>query len=244
MNVPVDDDASRGWRTRAAAAIDAERGDGEAGGLGALCRACVTELDVAGAAVNLMSQSVSAGVLAGSDARSMHVCELQFTFGEGPCQDAFASRRPVLMASLDHAVGRWPGYAAAAREAGVAAVFAFPLHVGAAGLGVLGVHADTFGSLGDDRLGMALTFAEIATERLLDAEIVAPGGQLSASLEASLDYRAEIHQAQGITMVDLGVGLAEALARMRAHAFSHDRELLDLAHDIVAGDYRLARDGT
>jgi hypothetical protein len=38
-----------------------------------------------------------------------------------------------------------------------------------------------------------------------------------------------------MVMVDLGVDLAEALARMRAHAFSHGIALIDLARDIING---------
>lgn len=46
--------------------------------------------------------------------------------------------------------------------------------------------------------------------------------------------RAEIHQATGMVTVQLDVDTADALARMRAHAFSHQRLLIDVARDIVA----------
>jgi AmiR/NasT family two-component response regulator len=36
-------------------------------------------------------------------------------------------------------------------------------------------------------------------------------------------------------MVDLGIGLAEALVRMRAHAFSRDLALIEVAREIIAG---------
>ena len=36
-------------------------------------------------------------------------------------------------------------------------------------------------------------------------------------------------------VVDLGVKPAEALSRMRAYAFAHDRALIDVAHDIIDG---------
>ena len=35
--------------------------------------------------------------------------------------------------------------------------------------------------------------------------------------------------------VRLGVGLAEVLARTRAHAFGQGRTLIDLAHEIIGG---------
>jgi hypothetical protein len=40
-------------------------------------------------------------------------------------------------------------------------------------------------------------------------------------------------------MVDLGIGLADALARMRAHAYSTGTDLDALALDIIAGRTRL-----
>ena len=45
----------------------------------------------------------------------------------------------------------------------------------------------------------------------------------------------EIYQAQGMVVADLGVDPAEALARMRAHAFGNEMPLLDLARDIISG---------
>ena len=50
----------------------------------------------------------------------------------------------------------------------------------------------------------------------------------------ALERRAEIHQAQGMVMVDLEVDLAEALLLMRAHAFSRDVSLLEVAREILA----------
>ena len=40
--------------------------------------------------------------------------------------------------------------------------------------------------------------------------------------------------------VQLGVGLAEALVRLRAHAYAGDRPLADVAADVVARRLRLA----
>src|SRR5918994_398145 len=53
-------------------------------------------------------------------------------------------------------------------------------------------------------------------------------------LDHAVAHRAEIHQATGMVSVQLDVTAAEALARMRAHAFVHDRLLIEVAHDVVA----------
>lgn len=217
--------------------------EGVAGLLHGLCRNLTSTLGVMGAAVNLMSSGGSDGVAAASDDRFRDVDELQFTTGEGPCHEAFAARRPVLTPDLRATAERhWPGYASAALASGVSAVFAFPMHVGGVGFGVLDVYADKPGSLRSDQVSMALTYAQIATEIMLDGDLTTEDGELEPGLSTALDYRAEIHQAQGMVIVDLDVGAAEALARMRAHAFGSNRALIDLARDIIAGYKLSARD--
>lgn len=234
-----------GWHSRysdARARIlgeDAGGHEGVAGLLHGLCRNLTSTLGVMGAAVNLMSDSGSDGVAAASDDRCRDVDELQFTTGEGPCHEAFAARRPVLTPDLRSAAVRgWPGYAPAALSSGVSAVFAFPLHVGGVGFGVLDVYADRAGSLRSEQVTMALTYAQIATEIMLDGALTTAEGDLEPGLSTALDYRAEIYQAQGMVVSDLAVSPAEALTLMRARAFAGDRPLIDLARDILGG-YRL-----
>lgn len=190
-----------------------------------LCRELTASLELLGAAVNLTSGHGSAGVVAASDERCRRIDELQFSAGEGPTYDAVAHSRPVLTPDLAVDGGRWPGYASTAIEAGVTGVFAFPLQVGALSLGVLDVYAVRSGSLSDEEIAQALACARRATEILLDG---APG------LGDEIDHRAEIYQAQGMVMSARGIDAAEALARMRAHAFSHDQALHALALLIVA----------
>ena len=57
-----------------------------------------------------------------------------------------------------------------------------------------------------------------------------------------LAHRAEVYQAQGMVMVDLGVTLAEAMARLRGHAYAENRYLSDVARDVVAGKLTLDLD--
>ncbi|MEP7089279.1 MAG: GAF and ANTAR domain-containing protein [Nocardioidaceae bacterium] len=210
--------------------------------LGRLCRTLVVELSVSGAAVNVMGSDPAAQAVAGSsDPRSARLDDLQFTTGEGPCHEAFSSRRPVLVADLVNEP-RWPGYCAAALDHGVRAVFAFPLQVGAVRLGVLDVYSEEARSLSELALALALAFAEIATESLLS--VGSPGHRttLEPGLGSSLGSRAQIYQAQGMVMVEHEIPLVDALVRMRGYAFAHQRSLSDVAEEIVGGRLRLERD--
>jgi hypothetical protein len=200
-------------------------------------------LPASGVAVSLVAENGVRGLAAASDPLIAELEELQYTIGEGPSIEAYTSRRPVLAPDMaDGAMTRWPGYAPAAHDQGVRAVFAFPLHVGAVRLGVLDVYRHRSGSLSDDSLVQALTFAEVAVQTLLDGQEEAPAGHLSDGLDRALDSRVALYQAQGMVMVDLGVPIADAMARLRAYAYAVGLPLHDVAREVVEGRLRLDRD--
>lgn len=213
------------------------------GALRRLCGAAVKAVPAAGAGLSVMTDGGVRGVAAASDAASERIDELEFALGEGPCMDAFASRRPILEADLTGGgMARWPLYSAAAEAEGVRAAFAFPLQVGAARLGVLDLHRALPGSLSPEELAQALSFADVATTMLLDAQEQAQPGAAARGLDEALAYRIELHQAQGMVMVQLGVTLAAALALLRAYAYSHERPLDEVARDVVGRTLRLDQD--
>jgi hypothetical protein len=45
-----------------------------------------------------------------------------------------------------------------------------------------------------------------------------------------------------MVMIQIGGTLAEAMARMRAHAYAQNRRLIDVARDIIGRDLRFDRD--
>jgi hypothetical protein len=226
--------------------IDAEprSSPGIVGRLERLCSALTRSLPAKGVGVSLLTDDhYSGGTVAASDAKSRLLEELQFTLGEGPCIDAFASRRPILEPDLrERGSRRWPGYAPAAQQHGVRAVFAFPLQVGAARAGALDIYRSEAGSLNSDALAQAFTFADVAMGLLVDEQARAGDPRSSASLDDALANRLEVYQAQGMVMVDLGVGIDEAMARLRAHAYAEGRTISDVANDIVACKLILERD--
>lgn len=201
-----------------------------------LCRAAVHNLDVDGAAVSMMVDAESPGVVAGANPLSLRMEEFQFTSREGPSLDSFASRRPVLTADLDALTdGQWLGFASDALGEDMHGVFCFPVQVGAITLGVFTVYRSAAGSLDAPASTMAITFAEVATDIILDGDPNAKPGRLHPGLQTVWDHRVQIYQAQGVVMVDLGVSLAEALIRMRAHAFANDQTLAEIANSVMSG---------
>jgi hypothetical protein len=218
---------------------------GLAGVLDRLCRAAVTELRLLGAVVTLMSNTETQAVSAASNATTRRLEEQQFGLGEGPTRDAHAMHRPVVETDLGAAGwGRWPAFSPVASAAGAGAVCALPLQVGAVSFGVLTLYLPATRGLSVQDLRTGLDFAEFASGILVNSSGGGVDGEhLDLDLPAVLDTQGHIYQAQGMVMVDLGVGLAEALARMRAYAYATDQPLSGLAADIVTGRTAIPRDG-
>ncbi|MET1060732.1 MAG: GAF and ANTAR domain-containing protein [Nocardioides sp.] len=209
---------------------------GIAGVLDRVCTAATGEVRLFGASVHLMSGAGHEGVAACSDQRALEWGEVAFTAGEGPCLDAWRNRGPVLVPDLAAQQERWPGYSTTLLGSGVGCVLAFPLSIGEVDLGVLEGYDAPRCSVDTGTTGMMSAFARVATEALLDgpaADGSMVNGSSASQLSAALEHRIEIHQAQGMVMVSLGVTLPDALVRMRAHAFASDVPLLVLAQDVV-----------
>lgn len=196
-----------------------------------LCAACLSALPVSGVGAALMTADGPSGiVLAATDERARQLEELQFALGEGPCVEASRGSRPVLEPDLLSGTPRWPRFGAAVLDAGVRAVFAFPLRVGAIRVGVLDLYRDTPGPLTNSDFDDALAFADAATEVVLHLQDDGGG----SALTGPVDPRAEIHQATGMMTIQLGVGFVEALLRLRAHAFATGRSVSAIAADVVS----------
>lgn len=230
-------------RTSPAAALVAAESSAGAPGLPWLqcvCQAVVHSLPAYGSGVTVLGHDGSLAVAAASDVTSLALEELQFLLGVGPCVDALSSRRPVLHEHLIEGVPpRWLGYRREALGRGVRAVFAFPLQLGAARLGVLDIYRSRPGSLSTAELSLALDFAAVAMLGLLDQSLAPAASRPQWVLADALEGQMEIYQAQGIVVVQLSVGPAEAMVRLRAHAYAEDRNLLAVARDVVAGRLHL-----
>jgi hypothetical protein len=205
-----------------------------------LCGACPELIGVNGAGVMLMSGDVPSGSLGASDKVSHLIEELQYTMGEGPCVDAYRQDRVVIEPDLaDPVTRRWAAFTPRAVQAGVRAVFGFPLRSGTVRLGALNLYRDASGPLLDSQHADALVVAEIAARWVLEAQSGAPPETVAAGLETGADFHFAVHNAAGIVSVQEGISVAEALIRVRAFAFSQDRLLTDVADDIIAHRVRL-----
>jgi hypothetical protein len=219
----------------------------------ALCVASVALFGVDGAAVSMVFAGASRGTFGSSSEASRRLDEYQFTFGEGPCLDAVATRESVLVPDLDSPdERRWPAFAGAVLEDGIRGVFALPIMVTSMCVGALDLFRDAPGPMEDDQLTGATMAAHLASLTLLDLmagdapAYDADPDPTSAEEDgwgrlAELD-RIEVYQATGMLISQLNVGPAEALVRLRAHAIATGQTASQVARAILESGLELERD--
>jgi hypothetical protein len=212
---------------------------------GDACEVAAAVAGVDGGWLSVMSDPARRALVHATGRRAAELDELQFTLGEGPCTDAFRSGSPVLVTDLGAAGWweRWPGFTLAGMTAGAAAVFAFPLVMGAIRVGVLGLYRETAGSLSPGALADVLLCADAALQLLLNSRAGMDGGGDGLG-DGWSDDHAQVYQATGMVSAQRLVGLEEALALLRAHAFAHDLTLDEVAAAVVARRLRLDPDET
>jgi hypothetical protein len=208
-----------------------------------ICQLCVDTLGVSGAGIAMVTPAGNRGVVCATDDISTKIEELQLSLGEGPCIDAATAGSPVLIPDLhgspDLGVERWPAFMHGAAAAGVRAVFALPLRVGAISVGVIDLYRDRPGELGPDQLQAALIAADAAALALLYLEV---DGDIAFTddHDSRSTYQLQVHQATGMVMAQLAVTIDEAFLVLRARAFSDGRPLAALATDVVGGRVRFS----
>lgn len=209
--------------------------------LGRVCLAAVRTLPITSAATSVMTAAGHRGVVVASDDNARQLEDLQFTTGDGPGVQAFSSGRAVLVPDLADAVPgvRWPMVTRLASELNVRALFAFPLHMGAAALGALTFYHCETGPLPGPDMVRALRLSDAAASGMLELMSGAPVGthdgyDIAATAASDELYRSEVYQAAGMVTVQLGVSIDVATARVRAHALATGQSSHDVARDIVA----------
>ncbi|MGH9153321.1 MAG: putative bifunctional diguanylate cyclase/phosphodiesterase [Acidimicrobiales bacterium] len=166
----------------------------------------VDVLPVTSAGVTLISSPPEPRYVAASDEAALSFEQLQTELREGPCVAAYASGEAVAVPDV-RADERFPAFGPRAVEAGLGAVFTFPLRRDGDQLGALDLYCDTPGPLDADSLAAAQTLADVASAYILNAQ-------------ARVDLAAAYDQARERSLHDPLTGLANRalLAQRLEHA--------------------------
>jgi transcriptional regulator with GAF, ATPase, and Fis domain len=174
-------------------------------------------------------------------ARLLELFQLQND--QGPCLDCFRAGRPVAAADLAAEAQRWPRFAAAAQQAGFAAVQALPMRLRDQVIGALNLFRAVPGAFdpADIRIGQAL--ADVATISLLHERSMRHSDTLNEQLQTALNSRVIIEQAKGKLAERLGLDMDQAFSVLRDHARTRNLRLSDVALAFIDGSETLARTG-
>ncbi|HWF73179.1 MAG TPA: GGDEF domain-containing protein [Solirubrobacteraceae bacterium] len=129
----------------------------------------VDVLPVTAAGVTLISDDLEPRYVAASNGAALRFEQLQTELGEGPCLAAYRSGVPILVDDLG-SEQRFPVFSTRALEAGLRAVFTFPLRHDDAQLGALDLYRDAPGPLSPESVSAAQTLADMATAYLVNAQ--------------------------------------------------------------------------
>jgi diguanylate cyclase (GGDEF)-like protein len=129
----------------------------------------VQVLPVTSAGVTLITPGNAPHYVAASDDAALRFEKLQSELGEGPCLTAYTTGHAVHIPDLPDDA-RYRAFGPAAADAGLVAVFAFPLRHGDGRLGALDLYRNTSGGLDAHEAAAAQTLADVAAAYLLNAQ--------------------------------------------------------------------------
>jgi hypothetical protein len=199
-----------------------------------LSQACARVLDVAGAGISVFADDFRVP-LGASDRSASTAEQLQFSLGEGPCLDAYGNARPFWGSEQDIQV-KWPLFhSELVGRTPYRSIVSLPLRLSRSTGGAVDLYL-TKASEPD-----ALDLEDLAsiTEQIVArlswqtepsvAELPGPGWLHGPSAH----MRTRIWIAIGMINAHFGLNAPDALAMLRAYAFTHEQLLDDLADRLV-----------
>jgi GAF domain-containing protein len=188
--------------------------------------------DVDGAGLMLADGDQHLRSVAASDQRFTYLEDLQIEHQEGPCIEAFDTKRLVGVEDLSQDQ-RWPLFSEAAVKQKVRAVLASPLPYNQDAVGVVAVLSEDSNPWSPEGELALLAFTDLAA--LLIASMMQGEQQnvLSVQLQGALNSRQVIEQAKGVLIGTRGISARAAYEQLRAQARAERRKLVAVCSDVV-----------
>jgi diguanylate cyclase (GGDEF)-like protein len=168
-------------------------------------------LPITAAGVTVITPGLEARYVAASNPAALRYEKLQSELGEGPCLAAFETGQAVSVPDLT-VESRFLSFTPGALDAGLRAVFTFPLRHDDLQLGALDLYRDSAGPLTDDSMVAAQTLADVAAAYLINA-------QARADLVNSSDQSREAALHDSLT----GLPNRALILQLLEHAFRSSR---------------------
>jgi transcriptional regulator with GAF, ATPase, and Fis domain len=205
-----------------------------------LCRAWAEGLDTDAVGMSLMTHTSYRQLLCASNTTALRLEEIQFTAAQGPCIAAAETGSPVVIRDLTQELTPWPVFGGLLREElpEVRSIYAFPMRAGQMVLGCIDLARTRPGHLGHDLMRQASAAADATAQALLSDpfDLLAA---MPAPAPRDADFVREVHwsataRAVGVLAARRGLSVQDALALMRARAFSQGQTLVEITAEILA----------
>lgn len=189
-------------------------------------------LDVAGAGVMLADDNRDLRFVSSSDETLKHLENLQIELGEGPCLWAYRRAERVMATDLRDD-DRFPKFGPRAVEAGMLAVFSYPLQYEEQVFGALNLYRKEPGGLDEEQEELGAAFSDVSTLYLMHGSDDERREQLNRQLQGALDSRVIIEQAKGFVAAACETTAAEGFEMLRDYARGNGRRLREVATQVV-----------
>ncbi|MBW3663870.1 MAG: GAF and ANTAR domain-containing protein [Actinobacteria bacterium] len=227
-------DYERLWRTLTRFTSVLSRAEDLESALAELGEEITAILGVAAAGLMLEDADGHLRFLGASDPALDALERLQIELSEGPCLLAYQSGEDVISTDLG-ADERFPRFGPRGVEAGLAAVYSFPVRVDDVVVGALNLYDRDARKLDDEQIEAAHALSGIAASYVAHLAELDAQRELSEQLSHALHNRVVIEQAKGYVAAQLSIPVEEARELLRGYARHHRVRLRDVADDIVRG---------
>ncbi len=172
---------------------------------------------------------------AASTQRMRDLMAVESSLKEGPCTTSHGTGQQLRHQTLDAVDGRWPRFGPAAREAGFAAVSAYPMRRRTELFGAVSVLDPGARSADDLPISLVSILAEVAAIGLSHQRTYRQSQRRVEQLQRALHSRVVIEQAKGIVAAWREITPDEAFELLRNHARRNGHRLNAVAEEIVHG---------
>lgn len=204
-------------------------------GFESLCAPFVTELKVTGATISVSAHHGRQSSVCASGGLAAQLDTLQFELGEGPRREVLASRSAVLCPDVAEVKdSSFPVFLEAAKGLGVESMFAFPMLMGAALVGVVDLYCTRARPADSEFVARAMLMTGRVAGAAVQRALHSAENHRSDESPMAPALRREVHQATGMIISQLGITATEAFSRLQGHAFASEKRIEDIAHDVVS----------
>ncbi|HWC36271.1 MAG TPA: GAF and ANTAR domain-containing protein [Mycobacteriales bacterium] len=157
----------------------------------------------------------------------------QYDLGYGPCLAAAEAAHRVLIPDVK-TDNRWPDFATAALDRGVASMLSVPLPVQRQVIGALNLYAQQVDVFDDRTVALGVRFGAYAAAAIANTKLFTSAAELAQQMAQAMASRADIEQAKGILMAQRRCSADEAFDLLVNLSQTSHRKLRDVAGVVIA----------